>query len=143
MAYGCRPADGGALGLPQLPPPPLPLPSWELTAPPRVAPVGMPPVAVGRDTPRLAEGARWTPRSCERPPSHRGAARRSAAPAPLGYDRFLLALADQQVAPRAHTRHAPLIRAARGPARQAWADVDFSGLPPRPKPQGLELARGE
>jgi len=66
-----------------------------------------------------------------------------AAQANLGYDRFLWALAAQEVAQREQNRQAQLIRAARFPALKEWADVDCSCLPQRSKPQVLELARGE
>jgi len=65
-----------------------------------------------------------------------------AAQANLGYDRFLLALAEQEVAQREQNRHAQLIRAARFPTLKELADVDFSCLPQLNKPQILELARG-
>lgn len=66
-----------------------------------------------------------------------------AAHANLGYDRFLLALAEQEVAQREQNRHTQLIRAARFPALKELADFDFSCLPQLNKPQLLELARGE
>jgi DNA replication protein DnaC len=66
-----------------------------------------------------------------------------AAHANLGYDRFLLVLAEQEVAQRDRNRQAQLIRAARSPALKELADFDFSCLPQLPKPQILELARGE
>jgi DNA replication protein DnaC len=66
-----------------------------------------------------------------------------AAHANLGYDRFLLALAEQEVAQREQNRQAQLSRAARFPALKELADFDFACLPQLPKPQVLELARGE
>ena len=66
-----------------------------------------------------------------------------AAHANLGYDRFLLALAEQEVAQREKKRQAQLIRAARFPTLKELADFDFSCLPQLHKPQVLELARGE
>ena len=66
-----------------------------------------------------------------------------AAQANLGYDRFLRALAAQEVAQRAQHRQAQLIRAARFPALKELADCEFSSLPQLRKPQVLELARGE
>jgi DNA replication protein DnaC len=66
-----------------------------------------------------------------------------AASANLGYDRFLLALAEQEVAQREQNRQAQLIRAARFPALKELADFDFSSLPQLPKPLVLELARGD
>jgi DNA replication protein DnaC len=66
-----------------------------------------------------------------------------AAHANLGYDRFLLALAEQEVAQREQHRQAQLIRAARFPTLKELADFDFSCLPQLHKPQVLELARGE
>lgn len=66
-----------------------------------------------------------------------------AAHANLSYDRFLLALAEQEVAQREKNRQAQLIRAARFPALKELADFDFSCLPQINKPQILELARGD
>lgn len=66
-----------------------------------------------------------------------------AAHANLGYDGFLLALAEQEVAQRERNRQAQLIRAARFPALKELADCDFSCLPQLHKPQVLELARGD
>ena len=66
-----------------------------------------------------------------------------AAQANLGYNRFLLALAEQEVAQRAQNRQAQLIRAARFPALKELADFACSSLPQLHKPQVLELARGE
>jgi hypothetical protein len=63
-ASGGLQADGVALCLPQLQPPTIPIPSLELTAQPRLAPVGMQPVDVGRDNQLLTEDSLWTPRSC-------------------------------------------------------------------------------
>jgi DNA replication protein DnaC len=66
-----------------------------------------------------------------------------AAQANLGYDRFLLALAEQEVAPREQNRQAQLIRTARFPALKELATFDVACLPQLPKPQVLELARAD
>jgi DNA replication protein DnaC len=66
-----------------------------------------------------------------------------AGHANLGYDRFLLALAEHEVAQREKNRQAQLVRAARFPALKELADFDFSCLPQLNKPQVLDLARGE
>ena len=66
-----------------------------------------------------------------------------AAQANLGYDRFLLALAEQEVAQREQNRQAQLIRAARCPGLKDLADFDFACLPQFNKAQVQELARGD
>jgi DNA replication protein DnaC len=66
-----------------------------------------------------------------------------AAQTNLGYDRFLLALAEQEVAQREKNRQAQLIRAARFPGLKELADFDFTCLPQLNKAQVLELARGD
>jgi hypothetical protein len=66
LAYGGRQADGVTLCRPQRQPPTPSLPSLDLTAHPRVAPVGTPPVDVGCDDQLLTEGSPWTPRPCWR-----------------------------------------------------------------------------
>ena len=52
----------------------------------------------------------------------------AAAHSNLGYERFLLALAEQEVALRAANRRARLIKQARFPALKELADFDFSHL---------------
>jgi DNA replication protein DnaC len=66
-----------------------------------------------------------------------------AAHASLGYDRFLLALAEQEVGQREKNRQAQLIRAARFPVLKELADVDFSCLSSVHKQPVLDLARGD
>jgi len=61
----------------------------------------------------------------------------------LDYDRYLLALLEQEVAQREQNRRARRIKAARFPVQKELADFDFSCLPNLNKPQILELARGE
>jgi transposase len=56
LEYGCLHADGVALCLHQLQHPTLPIPSLDLTAQPRLAPVGMQPVDVGSYNQLLTEG---------------------------------------------------------------------------------------
>lgn len=65
-----------------------------------------------------------------------------AAQANLGYDRFLLALAEQEVMQREKNRQTQLIRAARFPLLKELADFDFSCLPGFNKQQVFDLARG-
>jgi DNA replication protein DnaC len=66
-----------------------------------------------------------------------------AAHANLGYDRFLLALAEQEVQQREARAQAQRIKAARFPVLKELAEFDFSALPSLNKAQVLELARGE
>ena len=66
-----------------------------------------------------------------------------AAQANHSYARFLLALAEQEVAQRERNRVARLIKAARFPLLKELADFDFSCLSSPPKQRVLELARGE
>jgi len=66
-----------------------------------------------------------------------------AAQANHSYDRFLLALAEQEVAQRERNRVARLIKAARFPLLKELADFDFSCLTDPPKQRVLDLARGE
>jgi DNA replication protein DnaC len=66
-----------------------------------------------------------------------------AAQANLSYDRFLLALAEVEVAQREKNRIQRLIRAARFPVQKELADFDFSALPTLNKAKVLDLARGE
>ena len=65
-----------------------------------------------------------------------------AAQANLSYDRFLLALAEQEVAQRERNRQINLIRAARFPVLKELADFDFTCLPSVNKQQVLTLAGG-
>ena len=60
----------------------------------------------------------------------------------LGYDRFLLALAEQEVAQREQNRQVRRIKAAKFPFIKEMADFDFSCVPSLNKQQVLELARG-
>ncbi|MBC7251260.1 MAG: ATP-binding protein [Anaerolineae bacterium] len=66
-----------------------------------------------------------------------------AAQANHSYDRFLLALAEQEVAQRERNRIARLIKAARFPLLKELADFDFSCLTSPHKQRVLDLARGE
>lgn len=61
----------------------------------------------------------------------------------LGYDRFLLALAGQEIAQREQNRRVRRIKAARFPVLKELADFDFSALPGLNKQKVLDLARGE
>src|SRR5512140_3793060 len=65
-----------------------------------------------------------------------------AAQANLGYDRYLLSLAEQEIAQREKNRQARLIKAARFPVLKELADFDFSCVPSLSKQQVLELAQG-
>ena len=58
------------------------------------------------------------------------------------YDRFLLALAEQEVARRERNRIARRIKAARFPVLKELADFDFSCISSPNKQRVLELARG-
>ena len=66
-----------------------------------------------------------------------------AAQADHGYDRFLLALAEQEMAQREKNRIARHIKAARFPVLKELGDFDFSCVPALNKQRVLELARGE
>lgn len=61
----------------------------------------------------------------------------------LDYDRFLLALAEQEVAQRKANRIVRRIKAARFPVQKELADFDFSVIPSLNKAKILDLARGE
>ncbi len=61
----------------------------------------------------------------------------------LPYDRFLLALAEQEMAQRDCHRIARRIKAARFPVQKELADFDFSCIPQLNKQRVLDLARGE
>ncbi len=65
-----------------------------------------------------------------------------AAQANLSYERFLLALAEQEVAQRETNRQTQLIRSARVPVPKELADFDFASLPGLNKQQVLELTCG-
>jgi len=65
-----------------------------------------------------------------------------AAQANLSYDRYLLALAEQEVAQREGSRRMRRIKAARFPVLKELADFDFSCVPSLSKQRVLELARG-
>jgi DNA replication protein DnaC len=65
-----------------------------------------------------------------------------AAQANLSYDRYLLALAEQEIAQRRENRQVRLIKAARFPVLKELADFDFSCVPSLNKQQVLELAQG-
>lgn len=64
-----------------------------------------------------------------------------AAQANHSYDRFLLALAEQEVAQRERNRIARRIKAARFPVLKELADFDFSCISSPNKQRVLELAR--
>jgi len=66
-----------------------------------------------------------------------------AAKSNLGYERYLLLLAEQEVAQRECNQQAARIKAARLPVMKELAEFDFSALPKLPKIQVLELLRGE
>lgn len=59
------------------------------------------------------------------------------------YDRFLLALAEQEVAQRLLNTQHQRIKAARFPLLKELADFDFSAIPQLNKQRVLDLARGE
>lgn len=61
----------------------------------------------------------------------------------LGYDRYLLALAEQEVAQRLLNTQRQRIKAARFPVLKELADFDFSTIPQLNKQRVLDLARGE
>jgi DNA replication protein DnaC len=60
-----------------------------------------------------------------------------------GYDAFLLALAEQELAQREANRQRQCIKAARLPLLKELADFDFSCVPSLNKQYVLDLARGE
>jgi len=60
----------------------------------------------------------------------------------LTYDRYLLALAEQEVVQREENRKVRRIKAARFPVLKELADFDFSCVPSLNKQRVLELARG-
>jgi DNA replication protein DnaC len=61
----------------------------------------------------------------------------------LDYDRYLLALADQEVQQRHLNRQRQRIKAAGFPVLKELADFDFSAIPQLNKQRVLDLARGE
>jgi DNA replication protein DnaC len=61
----------------------------------------------------------------------------------LGYDQYLLALAEQEVAQRHLNSQHQRIKAARFPVSKELADFDFSAMPHLNKQRVLDLARGE
>jgi DNA replication protein DnaC len=65
-----------------------------------------------------------------------------AAQAGHSYHRFLLALAEQEIAQRERNRIARCIKGAHFPVLKELADFDFSCLSNPPKQQVLDLARG-
>lgn len=65
-----------------------------------------------------------------------------ATQANLSYDRYLLSLAEQEVAQREKNREERRIKAARFPILKELADFDFSCVPALNKLQVLDLARG-
>jgi DNA replication protein DnaC len=65
-----------------------------------------------------------------------------AAQANLSYDRYLLALAEREVAQREENCKVRRIKAARFPVLKELADFDFSCVPSLNKQRVLELARG-
>jgi len=60
----------------------------------------------------------------------------------LTYDRYLLSLAEQEMAQREKNREERRIKAARFPVLKELADFDFSCVPSLNKLQVLDLARG-
>ncbi|HOU24017.1 MAG TPA: IS21-like element helper ATPase IstB [Anaerolineae bacterium] len=67
---------------------------------------------------------------------------KDAAQANLGYDRYLLSLAEQEIMQRDKNRQARLIKLARFPLLKELADFDFSCVPSLSKPRVLDLAQG-
>jgi DNA replication protein DnaC len=65
-----------------------------------------------------------------------------AAQANLSYDRYLLALAEQEIAQREAGRQMRYTKAARVPMVKELANFDFSCVPSLNKQRVLELARG-
>jgi DNA replication protein DnaC len=65
-----------------------------------------------------------------------------AAGESLGYDRFLLALAEQEVLQREENQRQRRIRDARFPVHKELADFDFSCVSSLSKQRVLDLARG-
>lgn len=65
-----------------------------------------------------------------------------AASANLNYDRYLLALAEQEIAQRERNRQLRLMKEAHLPVNKELADFDFTLLPQLNKAQVLELTKG-
>ena len=65
-----------------------------------------------------------------------------AARTNLSYERYLLALAEQEIAQRDQQRQQRLIRAAHFPVLKELADFDFTAVPTLHKQRVLELAQG-
>lgn len=65
-----------------------------------------------------------------------------AALANLSYDRFLLSLAEQEIAQREKNRQVRLIKAARVPTLKELSTFDFTCTPSLNKQRVLELAQG-
>jgi DNA replication protein DnaC len=65
-----------------------------------------------------------------------------AAKANQGYDRFLLALAEQEVAERDRQRQRQRLRAAQFPVHKELADFDFAAIPALNRQRIFDLARG-
>lgn len=65
-----------------------------------------------------------------------------AALANLSYDRFLLSLAEQEIAQRERNRQVRLIKAARIPTSKELSTFDFTCIPSVNKQRVLELAQG-
>ncbi len=66
-----------------------------------------------------------------------------AAQSDLGYDRFLLALAEQEVLRREENQRHRRIKSAKFPVLKELADFDFSCISGPSKQRVLDLARGE
>lgn len=66
-----------------------------------------------------------------------------AAKASLPYDRYLLALTEQEVLSRERNRIARCIKMARFPVMKELADFDFSAIPSLNKQQILEMSQGQ
>lgn len=65
-----------------------------------------------------------------------------AAQASLSFDRYLLSLAEQEIAQRERNRQVRLIKVARFPVLKELADFDFACVPSVNKQRVLELAQG-
>ncbi len=66
-----------------------------------------------------------------------------AARSNLDYTRYLLALAEQEIAKREQNRIQKRVKAAHLPVLKELADFDFSALPSLNKAQVIDLSRGE
>jgi DNA replication protein DnaC len=66
-----------------------------------------------------------------------------AAKANLGYERYLLSLAEHEGAQRERNQQAARIKAARFPVLKELGEFDFSAVPQLSKARVLDLARGE